>query len=106
MEDEEVKFHIKILSKDVKPYWYSLGQLKLMKIVKEYKKDKEIGNNKKNPIIIGLQNPQYSRIYEQIQGLSGVYPAVAGNIVEFDELFYNVYIRVKLIQRRLNYGRN
>ena len=98
---DEVKYHIKILAKDVKPYWYSLGQLRLMKIVKKYKEDNEIGNSEKDPIIIGLQEPQYSRIYEQIQGLNGVYPADTGNIVEFDELFYNMYIRVKLIYKKL-----
>lgn len=95
------EFDITILAKDVKPYWYSLGQLKLRRIVLAEKKETGKGTTKADPIRIGLQQPQYSRIYEQIQSLKGVFPCEVGTIIEFDDLFYNTYIRVSLIEREI-----
>ena len=52
-----MEYHIKVLSHQVKPYWYSYGQLRLRKDCLEFINDNPgIGSSKLTPIIIGIQN--------------------------------------------------
>ena len=76
----------------------SFGSLRLRKLILG-EKYKDRGKGESTAITVGLEEPYFSNIYNQLSQLKGVNVSGSNNLTQFDDLFYGKYIRVVYLRK-------